>query len=159
MAHPPMSEHTPNNSANFSGMTIPILIADNVPTVSGNPASTDGLATLSTVAGGSPAAIAIEIQSTSGGALMPRLTEAQRDFQDGFWLDGTIIYNLTDDQFQFYQAGTWIAIGVGGGDVMGPGVSIVGDIATWNNITGTLLQDSGVNIADIVPIVGTSTFP
>lgn len=34
-----------------------------------------------------------------------------------------------------------------GGDVSGPGLSVVGDIATWNNITGTLLADSGVSIS------------
>lgn len=44
------------------------------------------------------------------------------------------------------QAGK-IVDAVNPGTVVGPGVSIVGDIATWNNITGTLLADSGVSIS------------
>lgn len=34
-----------------------------------------------------------------------------------------------------------------GGTVVGPGVSVVGDIATWGDITGTTLADSGVSIS------------
>ncbi len=33
--------------------------------------------------------------------------------------------------------------GSSGGSVVGPGTSVVGDIALWNNITGTLLSDGG----------------
>lgn len=33
------------------------------------------------------------------------------------------------------------------GAVVGPGVSTIGDIATWSNITGTALADSGVKIS------------
>ena len=38
--------------------------------------------------------------------------------------------------------------GVGGaGDVVGPGLSVIGDIATWADITGTELADSGVSFS------------
>ena len=138
----------PNDNANSGGLTTPILIADNVQIIGGVSSSPDGLGKLSTV-GNSPAAIALEVQSTTGGVLVPRLTEAERDAQAGFWLNGTVIYNSTDDEFQLYQADAWIAIGTGGGDVNGPGVSVAGNIATWNNTAGTLLQDSGVNISQV----------
>jgi len=42
---------------------------------------------------------------------------------------------------QFDQTGSG---GGGGGDVSGPGLSVIGDIATWADITGTTLADSGV---------------
>lgn len=41
------------------------------------------------------------------------------------------------------QAGSVAGSG-GGGTVVGPGSSVVGDIATWADTTGTLLADSGV---------------
>lgn len=34
-----------------------------------------------------------------------------------------------------------------GADVLGPGLSVIGDIATWADITGTTLADSGVSIS------------
>lgn len=43
-----------------------------------------------------------------------------------------------------------------GGDVVGPGVSIVGDIPLWNDITGTLLSDSGVSISTDVTLAADS---
>lgn len=43
----------------------------------------------------------------------------------------------------WFGDGTWKAIG-GGGGVSGPGTSAVGDVATWNNLTGTLLASSPV---------------
>lgn len=37
--------------------------------------------------------------------------------------------------------------GGGGGNVSGPGLSVVGDIAIWDDVTGTTLADSGVSIS------------
>jgi hypothetical protein len=40
--------------------------------------------------------------------------------------------------------------GSGSGNVSGPTSSVAGDIAAWNNTTGTLLEDSGLPFADIL---------
>lgn len=44
-----------------------------------------------------------------------------------------------------------------GGTIIGPGVSVVGDVAIWDDTTGTLVADSGVAIGDVVTNPGTST--
>jgi hypothetical protein len=46
-----------------------------------------------------------------------------------------------------------ITIGLGNGNVIGPGTSVSGDLACWNNTTGTSLQDCGGTT-----IPGTYTF-
>lgn len=46
-------------------------------------------------------------------------------------------YNPISSQFDLTETGG------GGGTVVGPGVSVVGDVATWADITGTTLADSG----------------
>ena len=42
------------------------------------------------------------------------------------------------------------ASGAGTGNVVGPATSVVDDIATYNNISGTLIKDSGVKVTDLV---------
>ncbi len=46
---------------------------------------------------------------------------------------------------------------VAGGTVNGPGTTVVGNIASWNNTTGTLLADGGKSVANLVSNSGTST--
>lgn len=41
-----------------------------------------------------------------------------------------------------------------GGNVTGPGVSVVGNVPTWNDVTGTTLADSGVPMASVVRAAG-----
>jgi len=45
--------------------------------------------------------------------------------------------------------------GLGTGDVIGPGVSVVGHLPSYANATGTLLDDSGVPVADLALLGGT----
>lgn len=46
--------------------------------------------------------------------------------------------------------GAWSAVGSGGiGDVVGPAASVSGRIATFDDVTGKLLADSGKSIADL----------
>jgi hypothetical protein len=63
-----------------------------------------------------PAAI-LDVESTDSGILIPRMTTAQRNLiAVDANLDGLMIYNTTDDQFEFYDHGDgWTAIGGGGG--------------------------------------------
>lgn len=43
-------------------------------------------------------------------------------------------------------------VGAGAGDVIGPATSVTDDIATYANISGTLLKDGGKKISDLAPI-------
>lgn len=40
--------------------------------------------------------------------------------------------------------------GPSGGDVNGPGLSVVGDVVTWNNTAGTLVADSGIPASELI---------
>ena len=57
---------------------------------------------------------ALDIQSTTKGLLIPRLTTAQRDAIAGPEL-GLMVYNTTTNAFNFYNGGSWGAVGGGGG--------------------------------------------
>ena len=53
-----------------------------------------------------PAASALlDLTSTTGALLLPRMTETQRDALTA--VNGMIIYNSTDDELNFYAAGAW----------------------------------------------------
>ena len=47
----------------------------------------------------------LTLTSTTGALLLPRMTTTQRDAMTA--VNGMIIYNTTDDQFQGYGAGSW----------------------------------------------------
>jgi hypothetical protein len=64
-------------------------------------------------------------------------------------VNGELYYNTATNQFTGYANGMWITI-ISGGDVIGPGASIVGNIATFANVSGKLLQDSGLNITRVL---------
>jgi len=48
----------------------------------------------------------IDLTSTTGTLLLPRMTTDQRDALTG--LDGMIIYNTTTNAFNFYENGAWV---------------------------------------------------
>jgi hypothetical protein len=49
---------------------------------------------------------ALDVNSTTGGLIVPRMTTTERDALTP--VDGTIIYNTTDSQFNFYENGAWV---------------------------------------------------
>jgi hypothetical protein len=59
------------------------------------------------------AAAALEVSSTSRGVLFPRLTTGQRD---GIATppEGLLIYNIENNQFEYYATSSWLAMGAGG---------------------------------------------
>jgi len=68
----------------------------------------DGKLRLGTLLNPNPSAI-LQLNSTTGGLLIPRMTTVQRD---GFInaTDATLIYNTTLARFQIRQAGAWVDI-------------------------------------------------
>ena len=49
---------------------------------------------------------ALDVNSTTGAFIVPRMTTTERDVLTG--INGMIIYNTTNDQFNFYEAGAWV---------------------------------------------------
>ena len=49
----------------------------------------------------------LDIDSTTGAVLLPRMTTAQRDALTA--VNGMIIYNSTTNAFNFYENGAWVA--------------------------------------------------
>jgi len=49
---------------------------------------------------------ALDVNSTSGGLIVPRMTTAQRNALTP--VNGMIIYNTTDNAFNFYENGAWV---------------------------------------------------
>lgn len=55
------------------------------------------------------AACILEVQSTVGAFVLPRMTTAQRDAMGANIIDGMVIYNTTTTQKETRQAGAWVA--------------------------------------------------
>jgi len=84
------------------------------------------------------------------GLYAPELTQDQIDAIPADTLrNGAIVYNLTENFFQIYENDEWQSINTTTGDVKGPGVSVANNIATFSDNTGKVIQDSGVNIAQV----------
>jgi hypothetical protein len=49
---------------------------------------------------------ALDVSSTTGGLIVPRMSTTERNALTA--VNGMIIYNTTDDQFNFYEAGAWV---------------------------------------------------
>jgi len=67
-----------------------------------------------TLSGGVPVATALEIQSTLGALLLPRMTNTQMNALSPV-VDGMVLYNITNTSPYSRQGGAWVPIGSGGG--------------------------------------------
>ena len=104
-------------------------------------------------AGSSSPSALLEINSTTGGFLHARLTTLQRDALIAPQ-DGTEIYNTDTKKINVRAGGAWVELGAGGvGNVVGPASSTIDNIVTFNNTTGTLIKDSGINIDSIKNVI------
>jgi hypothetical protein len=49
---------------------------------------------------------ALDVNSTTGALIVPRMSTTERDALAA--VNGMIIYNITDNQFNFYENGAWV---------------------------------------------------
>lgn len=101
-----------------------------------------------TIENGEPNSAALEIQSTTGALVLPRMSEEERDAMNS--IDASLIFNTDHGEMQFKSGGEWYNVGDGNGNVTGPDNSGDGNIALFNGDTGTLLKDSTVSIDRVV---------
>lgn len=91
------------------------------------------------------------VSNKNNGLYAPQLTTAQRDaIPVSVRRVGGIIYNTDVTMYQLYTAAGWVNFNpAANGDVEGPAGAEPGHIAIFNGGTGKIIQDSGVNIADV----------
>lgn len=109
-----------------------VLIANTYQAPNG---SSDAIPLLTTI-GGQTVDAALEIQSTDGGLLIPRMTDAQMNALTV--VNGMLIYNSTFNQMYVFTGGSWTVVAAGAGS--GTVVSIAegtGITCTPNPITTT----------------------
>lgn len=87
------------------------------------------------------AAAALELNSTTKGFLISRMTSTQRDAISSP-PTALMIYNTTTSEYEFYDGSTWSALGLG--DVTGPATSTSGAAAIYSDTTGKVLADSNL---------------
>ena len=147
----------PSTLTYIEGVNGGLLIGDYINNSTTSPAgSAYNTPVPSTINGVNVSAI-LELQSTTGALLIPRMTSAQRDNLTSI-ANGMIIYNTSLSVFQFYQGSTWVSLSSGAaGDVTGPGSSTNTALARWNGTTGELLSDSTILLDDSGNITGANS--
>lgn len=94
------------NTSSYTTLTTSVLIGDvtNTPVQGSDP--------VLTMANGSPVSAALELQSTAGALLLPRLTTAQMNALNP--TNGMIIYNSDTNKTTTYENGAWGNVDGGG---------------------------------------------
>ena len=139
--------------------------------------SADALASWTYVTGANgksyPIAAALEIQSTTGALVVPRMTTAQKTAMGthdavhvtngvpGLTLtcNGMIIYDTDEDEFQLFQDNAWETIQIGGGfvDFEGP-VPANNELTRFAGVLGTQIKaGTGILISDTADITLVNT--
>jgi hypothetical protein len=94
----------------------------------------------------SSVAVSPSVTNQNNGLYVPQLTQAQINKIPAATLkNGAIVYNLDLNVFRIYTSNAWATINTSNGDVKGPAVSVTGNIPTFADTTGKLIQDSGLN--------------
>lgn len=121
-----------------------VLMGDYVNNSTTTPPGSNYNVPTSTLVSTVPVSAILELQSTTGTLLIPRMTTTQRNALVTI-VNGMIIYNSTTTTFQFYQNGSWVSLSAGAGGVVGPGGGSTDTaIATWNGAGGNALNNSVV---------------
>lgn len=116
------------------------------PTLALNPATTLTL----------PVSAILELQSTTGALLIPRMSTTQRNALDNTTstiCNGMMVYDSTLNDFVFYQSGAWVTLSSASG-IQGPASSTLHAVSLWGNTGGTALVDS---VVVINPTTGATT--
>lgn len=127
-----------------------VLIADYISGATANPPYGNYNIAGPTLVGGVRIAAALEIQSTTGGVVFPRMTTVQRLALTPV-VNGTYVYDATANDTYAYENGAWGVLG--GGDVVGPGGATNDAIPVFNGVTGKLLQATSILINPIGSII------
>lgn len=98
-----------------------------------------------------PVSAAFQINSISGGFILPRMTLVQRN--NLIPCPGMQVYNTTNGTVDIFIEEDWATFTQGDGDIVGPDVSVENNIATYGDTSGKVLIDSGVAITAIAPFV------
>lgn len=133
--------------------TTAVLIGDTYQAPNG---SNDAIPTMST-ANGETVSAALELQSTTGALLIPRMTTTQRDALNP--TNGMIVYSTNDNKFNLYINGSWVQLSstIGTGNVVGSGPTVANQIARFNNIDATGITSSSVSIDNDGNVTGSAT--
>lgn len=113
----------------------------------------------------SAASVALEIATTSGGYLPPRLTSTERDALTP--LDGMQIHNLTTGRPEYYSGSSWVPFYVSGGTgtvtevaVTLPSIfSVTGSPVTVSGTIAATLANQSANTVFAGPVTGASASP
>jgi hypothetical protein len=127
-----------------------VLIADYLSGASANPPYGNYNVPGPTLVGGVRVAAALEIQSTTGAFLLPRMTTIQRNALTPL-ANGMLVYDTTANDTYAYENGAWGVFG--GGDVVGPAGATDDAIPIFNGVTGKLLQATNILINPIGSII------
>lgn len=92
----------------------------------------------------------LELQSTTSGFVLPRMTGVQRD-AIAVPTNGMMIYNTTTNTINAYENGAWGA--GGGGDVEGPAVSTDNALPVFDGVTGKLIEATTVLLNPATSII------
>ena len=137
------------NGLMFSGSTLALatnpIVACNI-TVSGNSVLSGTLSVTGAIShgGAAVASAALDIQSVTKGALLPRMTTLQRDAIVSP-ATGLLIFNTTSTELEVYSAGAWRAVGAVlsanlvalSGIARVRGMMIRGGASAWEGFTPT----------------------
>ncbi len=134
-----------------------VLIGDYVNNTTTTPPGSSYNVPTSTLVATVPVSAILELQSTTGTLLIPRMTTTQRNALITV-TNGMMIYNSTTTTFQFYQNGGWVSLSAGAGGVVGPGGGSTDNaVARWDGAGGNTLQDSVVIVSDTGAVTGVLT--
>lgn len=106
------------------------------------------LATPTVVVGGTSitaGSVLADYQSTTLGVLMPRVTNIASVATP---VAGMIAYDAATNKFNFRENTTWVQLGGGSGDVVGPGSATDNALARFDTTTGKLIQNGTATLDD-----------
>jgi len=101
-----------------------------------------------------PVSACLDLNSVSGGLLVPRLTNDTITSDDFVPTNGMIVYNTTLGSMDMFIDGAWENFTQGNGDVAGPAEAVEGNIAVYGDMTGKVIIDSGVGIEAVEALNG-----